>query len=222
MRKSGLAMVTATAIAAASVNPAAASGQAVSAQAPDLRNVPLIPRTSLFGNPVKSAGRISPDAKSFAFIAPRDGVYEKVRSNVEEVKARRGQVIGVVSEGDTVLCLLDARINEIYSATAAFEAGIATLREGPFATAPGDLASGAATEVVAVGDGCKYLDQAAPALQARIRARAPDIFPDAADMFPQALANVQRGIVQSAAEVQPVYVRDEISWKKLAEQGRQV
>jgi glucosamine--fructose-6-phosphate aminotransferase (isomerizing) len=36
-------------------------------------------------------------------IAPRDGVYEKVRSNVEEVKARRGRVIGVVSEGDTEL-----------------------------------------------------------------------------------------------------------------------
>jgi glucosamine--fructose-6-phosphate aminotransferase (isomerizing) len=36
-------------------------------------------------------------------IAPRDGVYEKVRSNVEEVKARRGRVIGVVSKGDTEL-----------------------------------------------------------------------------------------------------------------------
>ena len=36
-------------------------------------------------------------------IAPRDSVYEKIKSNVEEVKARGGCVIGVVSEGDTDL-----------------------------------------------------------------------------------------------------------------------
>jgi glutamine---fructose-6-phosphate transaminase (isomerizing) len=33
-------------------------------------------------------------------IAPRDGVYEKVKSNIEEVKARGGHVIGVITEGD--------------------------------------------------------------------------------------------------------------------------
>ncbi len=34
-------------------------------------------------------------------IAPRDAVYEKVRSNIDEVKARGGCVIGVVTAGDT-------------------------------------------------------------------------------------------------------------------------
>jgi glucosamine--fructose-6-phosphate aminotransferase (isomerizing) len=36
-------------------------------------------------------------------IAPHDSVYEKVKSNVEEVKARGGRLIGVISEGDTEL-----------------------------------------------------------------------------------------------------------------------
>src|SRR5690606_36598643 len=36
-------------------------------------------------------------------IAPRDGVYEKVRSNIEEVKARGGRVIAVITEGDSDL-----------------------------------------------------------------------------------------------------------------------
>jgi glucosamine--fructose-6-phosphate aminotransferase (isomerizing) len=36
-------------------------------------------------------------------IAPRDAVYEKIKSNVEEVKARGGCVIGVVSDGDSEL-----------------------------------------------------------------------------------------------------------------------
>jgi glutamine---fructose-6-phosphate transaminase (isomerizing) len=36
-------------------------------------------------------------------IAPKDGVYEKVKSNIEEVRARGGHVIAVITEGDTEL-----------------------------------------------------------------------------------------------------------------------
>ena len=41
------------------------------------------------------------DRMPVVFIAPRDAVYPKVLSNVEEVKARGGRVIAVVTEGDT-------------------------------------------------------------------------------------------------------------------------
>lgn len=34
-------------------------------------------------------------------IAPHDGVYEKMLSNIEQVHARNGKVIAIVSEGDT-------------------------------------------------------------------------------------------------------------------------
>src|SRR4028119_1795645 len=37
-------------------------------------STPLIPREALFGNPQKTAGRISPDGKWLSWIAPRDGV----------------------------------------------------------------------------------------------------------------------------------------------------
>ncbi len=33
-------------------------------------------------------------------VAPRDGVYQKIVSNIQEVKARRGRVFAVVTEGD--------------------------------------------------------------------------------------------------------------------------
>jgi glucosamine--fructose-6-phosphate aminotransferase (isomerizing) len=36
-------------------------------------------------------------------IAPRDAVYDKIRSNIDEVKARGGCLVGVVTEGDTEL-----------------------------------------------------------------------------------------------------------------------
>jgi dipeptidyl aminopeptidase/acylaminoacyl peptidase len=89
MRKSGLAMLTATAIATVSINPSASAQPSTSAKAPDLTNVPLIPRTSLFGNPVKSAGKISPDGKSFAFIAPRDGVMNLWVAPIGDVAAAK-------------------------------------------------------------------------------------------------------------------------------------
>ena len=36
--------------------------------------VELLPRSELFGNPERSTGRISPDGRMLAFLAPRDGV----------------------------------------------------------------------------------------------------------------------------------------------------
>jgi dipeptidyl aminopeptidase/acylaminoacyl peptidase len=53
---------------------AAAVTAAGLASAQSSNTVPLIPRDALFGNPQKTAGRISPDGKWLSWIAPRDGV----------------------------------------------------------------------------------------------------------------------------------------------------
>ena len=37
------------------------------------------------------------------FVATKDSYYEKVVSNIQEIKARKGKVIAVVTEGDTVI-----------------------------------------------------------------------------------------------------------------------
>jgi glucosamine--fructose-6-phosphate aminotransferase (isomerizing) len=51
------------------------------------------------------------DLMPVVFVAPRDAVYQKVVSNVEEVKARGGRVIAIVTEGDTgVARLADHKI----------------------------------------------------------------------------------------------------------------
>jgi dipeptidyl aminopeptidase/acylaminoacyl peptidase len=91
MRKTCSTTLAATAaIAIAAAAPLAPGlAAAPSATAPDLSKVPLIPRTSLFGNPVKSAGKISPDGKSFAFIAPRDGVMNLWVAPIGDVAAAK-------------------------------------------------------------------------------------------------------------------------------------
>lgn len=40
------------------------------------------------------------------FVAPTDGVYSKIVSNIEEVKARKGRVIALVTEGDVEIAKL--------------------------------------------------------------------------------------------------------------------
>jgi glucosamine--fructose-6-phosphate aminotransferase (isomerizing) len=40
------------------------------------------------------------DMMPVVVVAPRDGTYQKIVSNVQEVKARGGRVIAVVTEGD--------------------------------------------------------------------------------------------------------------------------
>jgi len=51
------------------------------------------------------------DLMPVVFIAPKDAVYQKVVSNIEEVKARGGRVIAVVTDGDTgVARLADHKI----------------------------------------------------------------------------------------------------------------
>ena len=51
------------------------------------------------------------DLMPVVFIAPKDAVHQKVVSNVEEVKARGGRVIAIVTAGDTALATLaDHRI----------------------------------------------------------------------------------------------------------------
>ena len=127
---------------------------------------------------------------------------------------------GVASPEDTVFCTLDARINEVYSAVYRYEDSLAVLCDGPWACSPGDLPSIGSASLLALGSGCQFADQFPLPLGERVWACHPDLLPSARDILPQAAASLRRGDTLTPAEVQPVYVRDEISWKKLAEQGK--
>ncbi len=47
------------------------------------------------------------------FIATKDKSYEKIVSNVQEVKARRGKIIAIVTEGDTTISSMADHVIEI-------------------------------------------------------------------------------------------------------------
>ncbi len=49
------------------------------------------------------------------FIALKDSTYDKIVSNIQEVKARKGKVIAIVSEGDTLVATMADHVIEIPS-----------------------------------------------------------------------------------------------------------
>jgi tRNA threonylcarbamoyladenosine biosynthesis protein TsaB len=137
------------------------------------------------------------------------------------LQAQTALRLGLVSADDDVLSILDARINEVYYALCRFTQGVAVVRDGPVACAAGSVAVDASSiSIAAVGSGCRFVDELAGELRSRLRVTAPDLLPAARDLVPGALAALARGEAQQPQEVQPVYVRDEINWKKLAEQGK--
>src|ERR1700755_534925 len=61
------------------------------------------------------------------FIATKDSSYEKIVSNIQEVKARKGHVIAIVSEGDTEVKGMADYVIEIPQTSEAFVPLVATI-----------------------------------------------------------------------------------------------
>jgi dipeptidyl aminopeptidase/acylaminoacyl peptidase len=62
--------------------------QSAAAVAPAVA-APLIPRSAIFGNPVRAAGRISPDGRHVSWLAPVDGVLNVFVAPVADPSAAR-------------------------------------------------------------------------------------------------------------------------------------
>ncbi len=127
--------------------------------------------------------------------------------------------LSLVSADDLVCSVLDARINELYHASYRFREGLPEIIAGPTACPPDAFLPPDGVTTL-VGNGCSLAGQFSAGVAERIDALHPQVLPHARDLVPLALHALERGDVQVAAQVQPVYVRDEISWKKLSEQGR--
>ncbi len=129
--------------------------------------------------------------------------------------------LGVLSDAAAVLSLLDARVNEIYWQPFKLQDGLPVMLSEPSVCKPADLVPPAFAEHwQAIGDGCQLLAPDQASLPQGIDVAGPDVLPQAQDMIPLALAALARGEVQQARDVCPVYVRDEITWKKLDQQGK--
>jgi tRNA threonylcarbamoyladenosine biosynthesis protein TsaB len=128
---------------------------------------------------------------------------------------------GAVFPSDTLLVMIDARINEVYWGVYRFEDGLARPLGEDRVSAPGDLPENLLTgaeRAVALGSGLCHFDQLPAALRASVHERFQDQWPDSRDLIPLADDLQGRQRLVDATSVQPVYLRNEIHWKKLSEQ----
>ena len=129
--------------------------------------------------------------------------------------------LNLVADDLPVLSLLDARVNEIYWGCFQMRGGLPIATHGPGVCGPEHLFLPESNEPwQAVGDGCQFVAAMPESLRREIRVAAAEVLPRARDMIPLAMNALEHGLVQQAHEVCPVYVRDEISWKKLDQQGK--
>jgi tRNA threonylcarbamoyladenosine biosynthesis protein TsaB len=131
---------------------------------------------------------------------------------------------GEIAPSATALVLLDARINEVYWGLYQLEDGVACPCQPDAVAAPGSLPVDIGVksqELVVIGSGLRYADTIPAELVRRWSATLPDLWPDSLDLLTLAESCFEAGLVCAAEQVQPVYLRDEISWKKIAEQGKQ-
>ncbi len=135
-------------------------------------------------------------------------------------QAQRALREGLVDDEARLFSAIDAAIGEIYYAEVEFVDGIAGLCDAPRVGKPAELDSGGTAALTGVGTGCRFVGQVPPPLAQRRLASQPDVLPCARDMLPASDRALERGESVAADRVLPLYVRDEVSWKKLSEQGK--
>jgi tRNA threonylcarbamoyladenosine biosynthesis protein TsaB len=130
---------------------------------------------------------------------------------------------GLVDAHGSVLVLLDARMNELYWGLYRFEDGIAQALRPDAVSTPEDvslqdleLGSG----LVGLGNGLCYLPRLTESVGSVLVPCSQECWPDSRDTLVLAGIEHAEGRLLTATEVQPVYLRNEISWKKLHQQGR--
>jgi tRNA threonylcarbamoyladenosine biosynthesis protein TsaB len=117
-----------------------------------------------------------------------------------------------------VVAALDARMNEIYVAAYDFDAaGNLTVVLDEQVCAPADLALDEQSRL-AIGSGWRYVDDMSDAVQNSISVADELYYPSAGDMLKLAENALLEGKAVNAAEALPVYLRDEVAWKKKDQQ----
>jgi len=122
-------------------------------------------------------------------------------------------------EGATeVVAALDARMDEIYAAAYQIIQGLPVERLPEQVCSPSSLVLPEMSAPLAVGSGWRYLDSMSSEVQQQVSVSSGTYYPNAAVMLLLALADWEQGKAVSAEQALPVYLRDEVAWKKMDQQ----
>lgn len=137
-----------------------------------------------------------------------------------EAQAYAARRENLTRAGEYLLSTLDAHIGELYWNVCHIKDGYIEALTPAGVCKPADLQIPGDFPLTVVGSGLAHVEQMPAEVRERFTATHRQLLPRARDQFAIAADKLSRGEVQQAADVCPVYVRDEISWKKLSEQGK--
>ncbi|MBA4501429.1 tRNA (adenosine(37)-N6)-threonylcarbamoyltransferase complex dimerization subunit type 1 TsaB [Marinobacterium marinum] len=126
-----------------------------------------------------------------------------------------------VAEGSCLLTALDARMDEVYWSAWRREGDRveALLEEQVSAPAAVVLPDACSAEgFTALGSGWRYREHMSDQLTGRILTCMTDVYPQAEAMARLAVTAVERGEAMAPDDAQPVYLRDQVAWKKKDQQ----
>jgi tRNA threonylcarbamoyladenosine biosynthesis protein TsaB len=116
-----------------------------------------------------------------------------------------------------VVTALDARMGEVYAATWHCLNDAVSLQSDEVVIAPGAFRLPAdETDWVGVGSGFSLWDEFAVGVQASMSQHLTDLEPRAEEMAWLAARDLDAGLGRAAHEAQPVYLRNNVAWKKPA------
>lgn len=157
-------------------------------------------------------------AQGLAFAAQLPVIPVSTLAAIALVSAEKYQANRVVST-------LDARMNELYSAAYKIKAGLPVLLDSETVSAPQDVVL---PETVlpdegnwfAAGKGWLYLEDMSSEVKKSVSEPVLDIYPTASAMARIAADELANGRTVIADDALPVYLRDEVAWKKKDQQKK--
>ncbi|MBV0933477.1 tRNA (adenosine(37)-N6)-threonylcarbamoyltransferase complex dimerization subunit type 1 TsaB [Marinobacterium weihaiense] len=124
-------------------------------------------------------------------------------------------------EGQYLVTALDARMDEVYWSAWQCRDGLPVLKVEEQVCAPAAMVLPAELQgqpLQALGSGWCYAEQMNAALVAQVEQCQPDVYPQAEAMARLAQGALARGEAVAPDEARPVYLRDQVAWKKKDQQ----
>ncbi|MDO6512685.1 tRNA (adenosine(37)-N6)-threonylcarbamoyltransferase complex dimerization subunit type 1 TsaB [Neptuniibacter sp. 2_MG-2023] len=118
---------------------------------------------------------------------------------------------------EKIVTALDARMDEIYVASYRIENGLPITELKEQVSAP-DALSLECDQYLAVGSGWRYLDGMSEQIKNSLKVSTETYYPSARDMLVLALDAWAQDKGMSPEQALPVYLRDEVAWKKKDQQ----
>jgi tRNA threonylcarbamoyladenosine biosynthesis protein TsaB len=115
------------------------------------------------------------------------------------------------SEGEQVLCCLDARMREVYVAAYAREGGVLRMVMPPAVLAPARVELPAQSPGAWIGVGPGFTAYPELGVRLRLAALRPEILPTAVAIATLALPRLRAGEGLAAADALPLYVRHRVA-----------